>query len=102
MSSVTEGLRPAKFYEKPMPKVGHASACQPAGRPGFFDPVAQAFGPRNFMENLVRHRGFPDARVVFRLCLSAVARGITESCGAANPGCSRLLAGFQSSGIGIS
>src|SRR5580692_12759368 len=39
MSSVTEGLRPAKFYEKPMPKVGHASACQPAGRPGFFDPV---------------------------------------------------------------
>src|SRR5580700_4721692 len=30
------GVPPAKFHEKPMPKVGHASACQPAGRPGFF------------------------------------------------------------------
>src|SRR5580658_417497 len=30
---------PAKLHEKPMPEVGHASACQPAGRPGFFAPV---------------------------------------------------------------
>jgi hypothetical protein len=37
--SVGMGVPPAKFHEKPMPEVGHASACQPAGRPGFLDPV---------------------------------------------------------------
>ena len=40
--SVTEGLRPAKFHEKLMPKVGYASACQPAGVAGVFRPVNAA------------------------------------------------------------
>ena len=39
-SSVAQGRRPVKFHRKTMPKVWHALAWQPAGRPGFFDPVA--------------------------------------------------------------
>jgi SAM-dependent methyltransferase len=38
-SSVTEGLQPAKF------EVGHASACQPAERPGVFDTVSLDWQP---------------------------------------------------------
>jgi len=44
------GLRHAKSHEKPMPKVGHASACQPAGRPGFFDPVGMGVPPAKLHE----------------------------------------------------
>jgi hypothetical protein len=47
LSSIAQGLRPAKSHEKPL---GYASACQPAGRPGFFDPVGMGVPPAKLHE----------------------------------------------------
>jgi hypothetical protein len=54
----SEGLRPANFHENSMSEVGHASACQPAGRPGSFDSVSRR-GMRDHLSYFTRQRSMP-------------------------------------------